>query len=276
MFQAVQDRTDEILEASTWVDVYQNFILTILKQESLNVESEMTLLTACQQWAQQQQQHGNTVRQLMTPMLPHLRLRTMTTDQFLSATKEDDLFTSDEKLQIMYCIMNCEKKMPEGMSDNATPRQERGHAVQPVDKDMLRLVLPASEDLVCCGSSYRFGLAAGVTIHGFRFQARKAENNVNKSYREKFTVTITDEENTDNVATHSFKGKVKYGSHVDILFSKPFPPTQNHRLQTFNITFTVQTQRAYPNFQLSSIAGLIITLDNTQNWCSVSQLLYKK
>jgi hypothetical protein len=146
-------------------------------------------------------------------------------------------------------------------------------------QDKSQLLLWTRTCHVCCSSSNQFYVSQAMSIYGFRFQARKCDSTTKntKQYREQFTLTFTDGSNGANVATHTFDAKVKYGGHVDILLVKPFIPTCS-TLQTFTISFTDQTQRAYPHFQLTTDTspGLFYPYSNQpQNWCSVSQLLYK-
>jgi hypothetical protein len=132
----LQSRTEEVLSTDSWCEVQESTVVTLLQQDTLNIQSEVSLLSACQRWAQQQWDINNKgcikkaryvkkLRKIMDPLLPYLRILSLTSKQFFEAIINHDIFSEHEQFEILKRLADPQKyKAPKGLCELTSARKK--------------------------------------------------------------------------------------------------------------------------------------------------------
>jgi hypothetical protein len=124
-------RTDEVLKESSWDEVEQGTVLTLLDQEELQITSETDLFNALERWAK-----AECARKLLEPADPKalksvignaltkIRFLTLTPQEFAEGPGKSLLLTQQEAFSILMNISSNKSKvpMPEAFSVNINVR----------------------------------------------------------------------------------------------------------------------------------------------------------
>lgn len=125
--QIMCTKTNEILQESSWDEVEQGTVLTLLDQEELQIYSETDLFNALDRWAK-----AECVRKVLDPVDPKalrsvignaltkIRFLTLSPQEFAEGPGKSLLLTQQEAFAILMNISsrNSDKSMPDGFSLN--------------------------------------------------------------------------------------------------------------------------------------------------------------
>jgi hypothetical protein len=275
----LQSRTDEVLNADSWCEVQEFSVVTLLQQDTLNIQSELFLLAACQRWAQHQQninnlsgnkraRHEMKLSKYLDPFLPYVRFLSLTAKQFLEAAENNDLFSEHKLLVILKCLVDPQKyKVPEGFCEITTTRQKPPPPSRNSKLDKIKYHLSAIEIKECVFKSdwyteERITLSPLIifkhmVVYGFAYktlefalldyvtQACAARNKV---YDESFTVQFINEADKSCVAEYKFEGQLPYDTEVKVDLPQPFL-AEKSTPYTLKVEFHLKHNgRKYPRF----------------------------
>lgn len=131
--QIICSKTDEILRESSWDEVEQGTILTILDQEELQISSEIDLFNALERWAKAEcnrksvdPSDSKAMRSVIGNALTKIRFLTLTPQEFAEGPGKSPLLMQQEAFAILMNISSnkSELSMPEGFSDNSNTRSK--------------------------------------------------------------------------------------------------------------------------------------------------------
>lgn len=129
--QIMRSKTNEIISESSWDEVEQGTIITILEQEELHVNSELDLFYALEKWARAECirklkdiSDTKSLKSVIGNALTKIRFLTLTPQEFAEGPGKSMLLTQQEAFALLMNISSCntEKPMPEGFSTNTQSR----------------------------------------------------------------------------------------------------------------------------------------------------------
>lgn len=231
-------------------------VLTLLQQDSLNVDSEFSLLSACLRWGQKRTYDWADLRELLSPVLELIRLRTLTTLEFSNSIYPLGLFSNHEKLEIIISILNRGHTMPLGLCNTSRPRMDVEEITNVATPKAVVLSRHALDELrieyKTLGTRTRIQCYLDLTpsedilVYGVEIKALDdTDESQGDTYEEKITLAMV--KVRDIMVSAQFKGFVKYGSKFKIFFTEPCLVTKGSQ---FYIRTTYENSKVvrHPNF----------------------------
>lgn len=129
--QIICSRTHEVLSESSWEEVEQGTIHTVLDQEDLQISSETELFSAVERWAKAEcvrklldATYAKSLKSVIGNALTKIRFLTLTPQEFAECPGRSKLLTQQEAFAILMNISSSESKvdMPEEFSLNTQSR----------------------------------------------------------------------------------------------------------------------------------------------------------
>ena len=124
-------KTNEVLKESSWEEVELATLLTVLDQDDLQINSEIELFTAVEQWAKAEcarksldPSDGKFLKSVIGNALSKIRFLSLSPQEFAEGPGMSPLLTQQEAFAILMNILCTGNKapMPEGFSTNAHSR----------------------------------------------------------------------------------------------------------------------------------------------------------
>ncbi|XP_014238626.1 BTB/POZ domain-containing protein 2-like isoform X1 [Trichogramma pretiosum] len=131
--QIICSKTDEVLKESSWEEVEQGTVLTLLDQEELYVSSETVLFNALERWAKAEcnrksldSSDPKALRSVIGNALTKIRFLNLTPKEFAEGPGKSALLMQEEAFSILMNISspNSKVQMPEGFSMNKVSRSK--------------------------------------------------------------------------------------------------------------------------------------------------------
>ncbi|XP_058795953.1 uncharacterized protein LOC131666901 [Phymastichus coffea] len=131
--QIICSKTDEILKESSWDEVEQGTVLTILDQQELQISSEIVLFNALERWAKAECNRKSldpsdpkALRSVIGNALTKIRFLTLTPQEFAEGPGKSPLLTQQEAFAILMNISSNKSvfPMPEGFFDTCITRSK--------------------------------------------------------------------------------------------------------------------------------------------------------
>ncbi|XP_076221047.1 BTB/POZ domain-containing protein 2-like isoform X2 [Nomia melanderi] len=129
--QVIRKNTNKVLEAPSWKDIELETILTVLKENYLQINSEIELFNAVECWAKAEcarklldPDDRKSIRSVIGNALSKLRFLTLSPREFAEGPAMSLLLIQEEAFPILMNILcTCKKpSMPEGFSLNRVKR----------------------------------------------------------------------------------------------------------------------------------------------------------
>lgn len=139
--QIICSKTDEVLKESSWEEVEQGTVSTLLDQEELQISSETDLFSALERWAKSEclrksldPTDPKALKSVIGNALTKIRFLTLTPQKFAEGPGNSPLLTSEEAYLIFMNISSNKSKvqMPEGFSLNTSSRSKM-KVQEPID-----------------------------------------------------------------------------------------------------------------------------------------------
>jgi hypothetical protein len=214
---------------------------------------------ACRRWAQNQldinNQNGNKranyeqhMRKLMEPLVPNLRVLSLSVKEFLQAVEGQILFTEHNQIKILKFITDPDKyNVPAGIcaiiNERQKPPPPRISKLNKLEEHMKTIEVQTSVFKLHGTSSQLFSdvqvsdqvpmtIYQHMVVYGFSFCTLKhAEHDrltlalavaESKQYDENFTVKSINAADKICVAEYKFEGKLLFNSEVNVKLAQPF------------------------------------------------------
>jgi hypothetical protein len=238
-------------------------------------------------------------RKILDSVVPHIRILSVTPQEFLQATEEEDIFSSEEIFQILRCIATPSKyKIPAGLCEITSARICAVGSFTEVtkeDQDMMDTMKPELDQKemeevnfniynsfnYIKSSESRIRVDKTVVIYGFQFHACGYNQDhkgiiplaLNVHY-ENFTLHVY--QSGKCVARYNFAGRLKYDSKTNLYFRKPFLARENSQIP-IKLEFNQDLERKYQNYYHSRSTKLndVFAIETTCHFSCLSQILYK-
>ena len=119
-------KTNEVLKESSWEEVELATLLTVLDQDDLQINSEIELFTAVEQWAKAEcarksldPSDGKFLKSVIGNALSKIRFLSLSPQEFAEGPGMSPLLTQQEAFAILMNILCTGNKapMPEGFSN---------------------------------------------------------------------------------------------------------------------------------------------------------------
>lgn len=129
--QIMRSKTNEVINESSWEDVEQGTVLTVLDQEELNISSELDLFSALEKWAIAEctrksldSTDSKSLKSVIGSALSKIRFLTFSPQEFAEGPGKSNLLSQEEAFALLMNISsrNCEQSMPEGFCTNTQKR----------------------------------------------------------------------------------------------------------------------------------------------------------
>lgn len=129
--QMIRTRTKEVLEEPNWEEVELGTVITVLEEDSLEINSELELFTAVERWAKAEctrksldPTDGKCLKSVLGNALSKIRFLTLTPQEFAESPGMSPLLTQQEAFAIVMNILCKENKapLPEGFSSDTRNR----------------------------------------------------------------------------------------------------------------------------------------------------------
>ncbi|XP_023247125.1 BTB/POZ domain-containing protein 6-like isoform X2 [Copidosoma floridanum] len=127
----MRTRTKEVINESSWDDVEQATVLTLLDQDALDINSEIDLFNAVEKWAKAEctrksldLSEAKSLRSVIGNALTKIRYLTLSPQEFAEGPGKSPLLTQQEAFALLMNVSsrNSEIPMPEGFSTNTQRR----------------------------------------------------------------------------------------------------------------------------------------------------------
>ncbi|NP_001153390.1 BTB (POZ) domain containing 2-like isoform X1 [Nasonia vitripennis] len=152
--QIICSKTDEVLKETSWDEVEQGTVLTLLDQEELQISSETDLFNALERWARAEcgrksldPADPKALKSVIGNALTKIRFLTLTPQEFAEGPGKSPLLTQQEAFSILMNISSPKSKvpMPEGFSMNTLPRAK----VKVLETSELKKFNPMTVNIPC-------------------------------------------------------------------------------------------------------------------------------
>ncbi|KAJ8687183.1 hypothetical protein QAD02_022977 [Eretmocerus hayati] len=129
--QMICTETDEVLRETSWDEVEQGTVLTLLDQENLNLSSEIDLFNALERWAKAECNRKaldpldtKALKSVIGNSLTKIRFLTLTPQEFAEGPGKSPLLSQEEAFSILMNISSNRSNvpMPEAFSTNTSLR----------------------------------------------------------------------------------------------------------------------------------------------------------
>ncbi|XP_059476505.1 uncharacterized protein LOC132197307 [Neocloeon triangulifer] len=226
--QILQLKTSKLLMREKFRKVSESSLVTLLQQENLSIASEYELYDACLRWAERQMDKRqltnsrDTVRHLLRPVLPHLRLLAMSDEELNQGPLADDVLTDDEAVALF------NRTEVDGLCPT---REERG---QPRVDSFCAFAFSDEMFLLHLESEYFentydvFAMAFSSSGDFFSTQLGvviptqiRPKDCTDDTYDEDLTVFLYNCTKGEMLSITRFKGEVRFDSQVEVPFRQP-------------------------------------------------------
>ena len=103
--QIIQRDTQDILQQPKFLTINRNTLIKILEQETLNIESEMELISATTRWGEANIQDGQLLCELLGPRVTLcLRFVTLTVEQLIQVTCTSKILPDEDTVTVMRAL----------------------------------------------------------------------------------------------------------------------------------------------------------------------------
>ncbi|XP_008207310.1 uncharacterized protein LOC100123767 [Nasonia vitripennis] len=129
--QIMRLKTNEVLNESSWDDVEQATVMTILDQDELQVSSEIELFNALEKWAKAECNRKSldasdpkSLKTVIGNALTKIRFLTLSPQEFAEGPGKSPLLSQEEAFALLMNISsrNSESALPEGFTTNSQIR----------------------------------------------------------------------------------------------------------------------------------------------------------
>jgi hypothetical protein len=247
--------------------------------------------------------NGVKIRKILEPVLPHIRILSLSAQQFLKITKESCIFSEKEQLVILKCIAEpTEYKMPEGLcaksaarntphvvsttvcqvpqSDQEILDQLKYHLKMKVLMELRFTYFHLTMNLQQSEANLR--ISKNIIIYGFQFHTLDfaKQDSIYQAlvrsdkYDEKFTLQFLCQGVCE--VKFEFDGKLKYGNTKNFFFSKPIIARKDSE-HTITLEFNHGVVRNHPYYYIG-VAGKLndeFSVEKCFGFCCLSQIMYK-
>jgi hypothetical protein len=206
---------NEVLKSDCFLHAERTTLVTILEQNELCISSEVDLFSACLRWAQnniRETGSGLGIVETLGPVLPLIRFRTMTTEEFASKVIPYNILTDFEGLRILCCIVNKTGNVPQGFCNNLNPRVSYG------PREMLVVNSYQNGYASRAMDNWITNISCNVAAYCFGVDLAAARYNVSGSYNENIRVVLN--EGVTEKATGTFNGQVTFGTNFKVKFNR--------------------------------------------------------
>ncbi|XP_039285166.1 BTB/POZ domain-containing protein 3-like [Nilaparvata lugens] len=119
-----QNKTREVMQSEKFLSTDIHTLETILKLDSLSLDSELELFKYTEKWAlaEANRRKIDLQAEYFNCIKRHIRFSTFDKDQFQEGLSESDLLTAEEKIPILYNLLGFENKSPQMTAPVAVPR----------------------------------------------------------------------------------------------------------------------------------------------------------
>ncbi|XP_039292215.1 BTB/POZ domain-containing protein 2-like [Nilaparvata lugens] len=251
-FAFFQNKTTEIMQSEKFLSADINTVETILKMDSLNLNSELELFNYTEKWVHaeasrrkvdlpNQSEHFNCI-------IRHIRFLTMSKEQYREGPSQSDLLAAEEKLSIIHKLLGFEDQL----STKLSPLTENRifTEVKPEDRKEVRLSLDKIFSIPSKAEKFEFIFTAKNKKFNFKYQGLDLEiyyefiqkSNIDNFTQNLFVIKLI---NNHKIKLHSVEKMevVRYNKSKFI-----------HTIVT-NVSTIVEDEYTFPYLPLSGYAG---------------------
>ncbi|XP_039285151.1 BTB/POZ domain-containing protein 6-B-like [Nilaparvata lugens] len=119
-----QNKTREVMQSEKFLSANVQTLETILKMDSLNLESELEVFKYTEKWAIAEAVRRNIDLQAeyFNCIKKHVRFLTMDKDQYKEGLSKSDLITAEERISLLHNLMDLEDELPHKFCPVSEPR----------------------------------------------------------------------------------------------------------------------------------------------------------
>ncbi|KFM68835.1 BTB/POZ domain-containing protein 6-A, partial [Stegodyphus mimosarum] len=277
----VCNETKAVLESPHFKDASRIVIEDIIKQDSLNVNSELDVINAVLKWARSECRRRSLscdemyLRDCIEPLLKHLRLLSLTPEEFCDFVEQHNIFTSlessvltrkllqpDSKVRVpeTFCFI-AEKRKPKPIP---LVRQESGSKEKEMGTSQLGIHQPSPKN-------GKITLLNTFGDQAFR-AGRQMNHHVLNTYPDKYG-TYEKEDKAVNKSiesgTHQFhrNNKIRHSHNFEDQTSRITQEMKNQQTLNTHVSFLTKQKRMY-DFPLSDVQNHIGSAFSTDVKCS--------
>jgi hypothetical protein len=281
-----------VLVADSWVEATRCSVVTLLQQEQLNVDTEVSLLKSCVRWSRHQLEVGNasisqTLRDVLNPLLPHIRFLVMSTPQFVQFNSaHPDVLSHQERYKVLASItMQSAELLPDNFSHCRDVRCRNSPFSSQYDKTRLTdvaLVYSMSKSHASADQRIYFTAKDDALVLGVTYQAKSDVRDGPVSrltcdlYKEKLFVALFSEEKGKKICHVWLKRKIKFGSLVDIDLPEPCAIKKGN---TYSLRMFFYRDSYFPKLDFLYISNenyFEVNQDHKYQMCHVTNIFVTK